>query len=136
MFKVQIFDKISPIGLSLFKKEQYQLSQDCREPDVILVRSHLLHNDALSEQLKAIGRAGTGTDNIPVAQATELGIPVFYAPGANANAVKELTLAAILIGYRNLDAARQFICGLPSDTSLTREIENKKKAFCRSRDFG
>ena len=129
MFKVQIFDKISPVGLSLFKKEHYQLSQDWPEPDVILVRSHSLHNHPFSKQLQAIGRAGTGTDNIPLAQATQRGIPVFYAPGANANAVKELTLAAILIGYRNLDAARQFLCGLSSETSLTREIEDKKKNF-------
>lgn len=129
MLNVQIFDKISPLGLSIFKTTTYRLGDQFHDPDIILVRSHSLHDYPFLEQLKAIGRAGTGTDNIPVERLTELGVPVFYAPGANANAVKELILAAILIGYRHLDAARQFLCALPKEKLLAKEIEEQKKKF-------
>lgn len=131
MFNVLLLDNISSKGLSLFKPDTYKLSTSFKDPDVILVRSHRLHDYPFLKQLKAVGRAGVGTDNIPVAQLTELGIPVFFSPGANANAVKELTLAAILISYRHLDAARKFLTNLLEDKTqfLSREIETQKKKF-------
>lgn len=131
MINVQVLDNISPKGLNLFKPELYQLGQDVNEPDVILVRSRSLHEYTFPNHLWAVGRAGTGTDNIPVDKLTQLGIPVFYAPGANSNAVKELVLAAMLIGYRHLDAARHFLVELSKEKkeSLHHEIEQKKKQF-------
>lgn len=131
MFTIGVFDNISPKGLKLFDPQRYQLGAEFPDPDVILVRSRKLHQHPFASQLKAVGRAGVGTDNIPVDELTKLGIPVFYAPGANANAVKELVLAAMLIGYRHLDEARSFLSELTIDNkeSLSHEIETQKKKF-------
>lgn len=131
MFTINVLDNISPKGLELFDKEHYELSPAIKNPDAILVRSYKLHDHEFSTQLKAVGRAGVGTDNIPVAKLTEMGIPVFYAPGANANAVKELVLAAMLIGYRHLDEARLFLNQVTRDDkeAMSHEIETQKKKF-------
>lgn len=131
MYTIGVLDNISPKGLKLFDPEHYQLGADFQNPDVILVRSYKLHQHSFGNQLKAVGRAGVGTDNIPVVQLTKLGIPVFYSPGANANAVKELVLAAMLIGYRHLDEARSFLTQITKDNkeSLSHEIETQKKKF-------
>jgi len=131
VFTIQILDNLSPQALKLFQSDKYETGSDFTNPDIILVRSHKLHNYSFSTGLKAVGRAGVGTDNIPVAALTKLGIPVFYAPGANANAVKELVLAAMLIGYRHLDAARMFLAHLSESDkdTLSREIEMQKKKF-------
>ncbi|CAM3050786.1 D-isomer specific 2-hydroxyacid dehydrogenase [Legionella steigerwaltii] len=131
MFTIQVLDNISPQGLSLFHPDLYQLGLNPIDPDVILVRSHKLHEHPFDKNLKAVARAGTGTDNIPVEVLTHLGIPVFYAPGANANAVKELVMAAMIMGYRHLDETRTFITELSKENnqSLSREIETKKKKF-------
>lgn len=127
MFSINILDNLSPKGLSLFDTTRYKLGHDFKDPDAILVRSRKLHDTVFSKQLKAVGRAGVGTDNIPVDTLTKLGIPVFYAPGANANAVKELVLAAMLIGYRHLDEARSFLQQLSTDNLS--DIETQKKKF-------
>ncbi|CEG58883.1 3-phosphoglycerate dehydrogenase family protein [Legionella fallonii] len=131
MFNIQILDNIAPTALTLFAPSKYLVGSNFDDPDVILVRSRQLHHHSFLGQLKAVGRAGVGTDNIPVASLTTLGIPVFYAPGANANAVKELVLAAMLIGYRHLDEARTFLSrlGEQDKESLSREIESQKKKF-------
>lgn len=128
MFTINILDNLSAKGLSLFDAKRYQLGTDFQDPDAILVRSHKLHDHVFSKQLKAVGRAGVGTDNIPVETLTNLGIPVFYAPGANANAVKELVLAAMLIGYRHLDEAQSFLSQLARD-NFSKDIESQKKKF-------
>ncbi|BCA96991.1 D-3-phosphoglycerate dehydrogenase [Legionella antarctica] len=131
MFTIQILDNISEKAIKLLESPEYQIATDFDNPDVILVRSRQLHKHCFADKLKAIGRAGIGTDNIPVAYLTQLGVPVFYAPGANANAVKELVLAAMLIGYRHLDEARNFLShiGEHNKESLCREIETQKKKF-------
>ena len=131
MFAIQILDNLSPEALKLLDPSKYKSGAEIDNPDVILVRSRKLHDHSFLNQLKAVGRAGVGTDNIPVATLTELGIPVFYAPGANANAVKELVLAAMLIGYRHLDEARMFLDRLTENDkeALSREIESQKKKF-------
>ncbi len=131
MYTIGVLDNISPKGLKLFDPQHYQLGADIQNPDVILVRSYKLHQHTFGDQLKAVGRAGVGTDNIPVEQLTKLGIPVFYAPGANANAVKELVLAAMLIGYRHLDEARSFLTKITKDNkdTMSHEIETQKKKF-------
>jgi D-3-phosphoglycerate dehydrogenase len=131
MFTIQILDSLSPEALKLLEPSRYKSGTDFENPDVILVRSRKLHDHPFLTQLKAVGRAGVGTDNIPVASLTKLGVPVFYAPGANANAVKELVLAAMLIGYRHLDEARMFLSRLTENDkeALSREIESQKKKF-------
>ncbi|KTD36330.1 D-isomer specific 2-hydroxyacid dehydrogenase [Legionella nautarum] len=131
MFTIQILDNIAPTALKQFTPPNYKLGNHFENPDVILVRSHKLHHHSFPLELKAVGRAGVGTDNIPVDSLTALGVPVFYAPGANANAVKELVLAAMLIGYRHLDEARMFLTRLEKHDkeSLSLEIESQKKQF-------
>jgi D-3-phosphoglycerate dehydrogenase len=131
MFTIQTLDNISPKGLELFNKQNYQIGSDIKDPDIILVRSHKLHDHQFLKNLKAVARAGTGTDNIPVETLTKLGIPVFYAPGANANAVKELVMAAMLMGYRHLYEGRSFLNVLSPENnqSFSKEIETHKKQF-------
>lgn len=131
MFTIQVLDNISNQGLNLFNPSVYELNPQCDDPNAILVRSHKLHDHTFRSSLRAVGRAGSGTDNIPVDALTHLGIPVFYAPGANANAVKELVMAAMLIGYRNLDETHNFIVELTkeNDLLLNKEIESNKKKF-------
>lgn len=131
MYKIAVVDNISAGGLSHFDKERYQYGKEMENPEAILVRSSNLHDYSFGNNLLAVGRAGVGTDNIPVEQLTELGIPVFFAPGANSNAVKELVLAAMLIGFRSLNHALHFTKSLKiSDKSLLKkEIEAQKKNF-------
>lgn len=131
MFHIQVFDNLSPNALRQFSADRYHVATDITEPDVILVRSHKLHDYAFPANIKAVGRAGAGTDNIPVDKLTAMGIPVFFAPGANANAVKELVLAAMLMGYRNLHKAQMFLNGLTQhdNPSLNQHIESNKKTF-------
>lgn len=140
MFSIQLLDNLSEKGLATLDPEKYQLGTDFSNPDVLLVRSRKLHDFTFPEQVIAVGRAGIGTDNIPVAQLTEKGIPVFFAPGANSNAVKELVLAALLIGYRNLNQARHFLDKLTQDENkkdvLNQEIETQKKQFVGHEIFG
>ena len=87
MFKIQTLNNISPLGLARLPKEQFQISSDAKEPDAILLRSFKMHDMEIPKSLKAVGRAGAGVNNIPVEKLTRMGIPVFNAPGAHANAV-------------------------------------------------
>ncbi|WP_367606630.1 3-phosphoglycerate dehydrogenase family protein [Legionella sp. W05-934-2] len=131
MFKIKIIDHYPQKTLANFDSQQFETGEDFDNPDVILVRSTKLHDHPFSDKLKAVGRAGTGIDNIPVEKLTQQGIPVFYAPGANANAVKELVVAAMIMAYRNIRPALSFIDTLkqelPSD--LSSNIEQNKKRF-------
>src|SRR5688500_11764605 len=92
MFKVQTLNNISAVGLARLPRDRYMTGAEISDPDAILLRSADLHNATFGPSLKAIGRAGAGVNNIPLAVMTERGIPVFNAPGANANAVKELVI--------------------------------------------
>ncbi|GHT54856.1 D-3-phosphoglycerate dehydrogenase [Spirochaetia bacterium] len=102
MFKIQTLNKISPLGLELFPREKYEVASDLPNPDAILVRSADLHNVEIPDSVKAIARAGAGFNNIPVSACSERGTVVFNTPGGNANAVKELVLAALLLSSRNI----------------------------------
>jgi D-3-phosphoglycerate dehydrogenase len=129
-FEVLVLNQIAPAGLKRFAPERYALAKEAKAPDVVLVRSQDLHAMAFGANLKAVARAGAGTNNIPVAAFSGRGVPVFNAPGANANAVKELVLAGLLIAARNLAPALDFVQGLgrePGD--LDRRVEDGKKAF-------
>jgi D-3-phosphoglycerate dehydrogenase len=95
-------NKISPLGLELFPRDQYEVASDLPNPDAILVRSADLHSAEIPDTVKAIGRAGAGYNNIPVSACSDRGIVVFNTPGGNANAVKELAIAALLLASRNI----------------------------------
>lgn len=129
-FKILTFNQISPLGLSRFAADHYQVSNDLSDPDAILVRSHNLLVDQIPQSVLAIGRAGAGTNNIPIQDMSSRGIPVFNTPGANANAVKELVLAGILLAARNLAPALNFVADLTGDdATLHQQAESGKKQF-------
>ena len=110
--------------------DNYLVGGDVSQPDAILLRSHDMHGMPLPDSVQAVGRAGAGTNNIPVAALSERGVVVFNAPGANANAVKELVIAGMLIGARNLQPALNFVCQLKGDAeSLHDQVESGKKQF-------
>ncbi len=102
MFKIQTLNKISSKGLDLLPHENYEYASEFRNPDAIIVRSQKMHDMELPESLKAIGRAGAGVNNIPLEKCSERGIVVFNAPGANANSVKEIVIAALLLTSRRI----------------------------------
>jgi D-3-phosphoglycerate dehydrogenase len=130
--EILILNQISQIGLKRFPAEAYSLSKEARDPQAILVRSADLHKYEFGPSLRAVGRAGAGVNNIPVAALSKRGVPVFNAPGANANAVKELVIAGILIAARNLAPALDFVRGLNPSPELDKEVENGKKQFAGS----
>jgi D-3-phosphoglycerate dehydrogenase len=129
-FQIQTLNNISAKGLERFPLDRYTVAKELDRPDAILVRSHDMHAMPISASVKAIARAGTGTNNIPVAEMSRRGLPVFNAPGANANAVKELVLAALLISARNLVPALRFVSDLPPGTQdFEARVEEGKKQF-------
>ena len=130
MFRIQTLNSISSLGLTRLPKDRYEVGDRIDHPDAILVRSADLHSLKIPASLKAVGRAGAGVNNIPVAAMSALGIPVFNTPGANANAVKELVVAALIIGSRHLCQAWDFARGLSgSDDELNKAVEAGKKKF-------
>lgn len=130
MFKILTYDNISVAGLERLPRDRYEIASEIQHPDAILLRSHNLHGVPIPESVKAVGRAGAGVNNIPVAEYSKCGIPVFNAPGANANAVKELVIAGMLLAARNIceawDYARQLEGG---DDAIHRQVEKTKKKF-------
>jgi D-3-phosphoglycerate dehydrogenase len=129
-FQIQILNQISPVGLKHLPQERYTIGKEIAQPDAILVRSADMHGLDIPASVKAIGRAGAGTNNIPVAAMSKRGVPVFNAPGANANAVKELVLAGMLIAARNLTGALGFVSALdPAAPDMDKRVEEGKKHF-------
>jgi D-3-phosphoglycerate dehydrogenase / 2-oxoglutarate reductase len=129
--EILVINQIAQVGLKRFPPERYAVVKEARDPQAILVRSQDLHKYAFGPSLRAVGRAGAGTNNIPVAALSKRGVPVFNAPGANANAVKELVLAGMLIAARNLAPALDFINKLETD-NLEKRVEDGKKQFAGS----
>jgi len=128
--KIQILNNISSSGLERFPAASYTLGEEQQNPEAILLRSQDLHSMDIPDSLLAVGRAGAGVNNIPVEAMTEHGVVVFNAPGANANAVKELVIAGMLMACRNLVAAHDFVCGLQGDDEhIHRQVEAGKKQF-------
>ena len=127
--KIQTLNAISKKGLSRLP-ESYSVANDVADPDAILVRSQAMHDMAIPASVLCIGRAGAGTNNIPVKAMSEKGVVVFNAPGANANAVKELVISGMLMGTRNIFPALKFVSGLVGDDeSLHKQVESGKKHF-------
>jgi len=130
MFKIQTLNNISVAGLDRLPRDRYEVASELAYPDAILVRSAKMHDLFIPDTVKAIGRAGAGTNNIPVPAMTARGIAVFNAPGANANAVKELVIAGMLIAARNIGQAWQFARGLSGDdAAINQAVEAGKKQF-------
>ena len=129
MYKILKLNNIASEGLSVFENGDYHLGDEVTSPDAILLRSFNMHEIDIPESVQAIGRAGSGVNNIPIDKLSELAIPVFNAPGANANAVKELALAAILIAARNIHRAMNYIHNLKSSDNLKSDIESVKKQY-------
>ena len=128
-FKIQTLNKISPKGLAILPAH-YTVGDAVDQPDAILVRSHNMHELEIPPSVQAIGRAGVGTNNIPVKKMSERGVPVFNAPGANANAVKELVIAGMLMAARNIGEAMAFVAALTgTDEELHKKTEAEKKRF-------
>ena len=130
VFQILTLNQISPLGLKRFDAGHYVVGDDIVEPDAILVRSHNMLKMYIPANVKAIGRAGAGTNNVPVKDMNLRGVPVFNTPGANANAVKELVLAGMLMASRNLVPAIRFTEGLQGDDSTLHKLaEEGKKQF-------
>jgi D-3-phosphoglycerate dehydrogenase len=130
MFKILTLNNISVKGLERLPRENYEIASEISHPDAVLVRSAKMHDMEIPATVKAIGRAGAGVNNIPVKRMTERGVPVFNAPGANANAVKELVLAGMLMAARNIAQAWAFARGLSgTDEEIHKAVESGKKGF-------
>ncbi|MBP7203406.1 MAG: phosphoglycerate dehydrogenase [Propionivibrio sp.] len=127
--KIQTLNAISKKGLSRLP-DSYVVGNDIADPDAVLVRSQVMHDMPIAASVLAIGRAGAGTNNIPTKAMSERGVVVFNAPGANANAVKELVIAGMLMGTRNIAPALTFVNGLfGDDESLHKQVEAGKKHY-------
>jgi D-3-phosphoglycerate dehydrogenase len=126
--EILVINQIAQVGLKRFPAERYAVVKESKDPWAILVRSQDLHKYDFGPSLRALGRAGAGVNNIPVAALSKRGIPVFNAPGANANAVKELVLAGMLIAARNLGPALEFVKGLDGG-DIDKTVEKEKKQF-------
>ena len=129
-FKILTLNKISTVGLNRLPAANYVVGSDIADPDAILVRSHNMHEMDIPASVKAIARAGAGTNNVPVKKMNLRGIPVFNAAGANANAVKELVIAGMLMAARNLIPALHFSANLTGDNAtLHKLVEEGKKHY-------
>lgn len=130
MQKILTLNNISPVGLDRFPRDNYEVASEIQHPDAILLRSFNMHDMVVPVSVKAIGRAGAGVNNIPVDRMSQAGIPVFNAPGANANAVKELVIAGMLMASRNLCQGWDFSRSLEGeDASIHKAVESGKKQF-------
>jgi D-3-phosphoglycerate dehydrogenase len=129
-FGILLLNQISANGLKCLPAERYSTGKDIVRPDAVLVRSADMHAMDVPDSVQAIARAGAGTNNIPVQAMSARGVPVFNAPGANANAVKELVLAGMLLAARNIAPALRFVAGLDTARAdMDKAVEEGKKAF-------
>ena len=130
MHKVLILNNIAPVGLQRLPKDRFEVGADISDPTAILLRSHNMHDMEIPATVAAVGRAGAGTNNIPIDALSARGIPVFNTPGANANAVKELAIAGLLLAARNICDAREYVKGLTeTGDALNKAVEAGKKQF-------
>lgn len=132
MFKVKTYNQISVKGLNRFARETYEVASDIGQPDAYILRSHKLHGEPLPTSVKAVARAGAGTNNVPVDEYTKAGVVVFNSPGANANAVKELVLAGMLLGSRGILPGMAYVGTLTHMTDaddMSKLLEKEKSNF-------
>ena len=132
MYKIKTYNAIAPVGLERFPADLYSVGAEVDTADAVLLRSHKLGVDELSSGLRAIARAGAGTNNVPVAQCSERGIVVFNTPGANANSVKELVLTGLLLASRDVFGGINYVRSLAAvqdEGELNKLVEAEKKRF-------
>lgn len=132
MYQIRTYNSISVKGLDRFPRDRYEIASELPNPEAFLLRSQKLHEIEFPESLKAIARAGAGVNNVPLQRCTEQGIVVFNAPGANANAVKELVLAGLLLGSRDIYQGMRFVDELEPQEGLDPLLEKEKKRFAGS----
>lgn len=139
MLKIKTYNQISSKGLNKFDRDHYEVASEIPQPDAYLVRSHKLHDEELPESLKAVARAGAGVNNVPIEACTAKGIVVFNTPGANANAVKELVLAGLLLSSRGIIQGMDFVQSLTEMTDageMSKLLEKEKKNFAGTELYG
>ena len=129
MYTIKTLNAISPAGLAKLPVNQFEVDNETTAPQGILVRSADMHDMPLPDSLLAIARAGAGTNNIPIEECTNAGIVVFNTPGANANAVAELVIGALVAGSRNMIDAVQWAQGLKGSETIAKDVEKGKKQF-------
>jgi len=130
MYNILTLNSISQTGLARFPKGQYTIASELAKPDAILLRSYNMHSMEIPSMLQAVGRAGAGVNNIPVDALSKRGVPVFNAPGANANAVKELVVTGMLLASRHICQAWDYARHLEGDdASIEKQVEDGKKRF-------
>lgn len=129
MYNVQTLNKIAACGTDIFDKNNYTVADSVENPDAIMVRSAAMHDMEFGSNLLAIARAGAGVNNIPVDKCADLGICVFNTPGANANAVKELVIAGLLLASRNIAGAMDWVKTLKGDENAPKAVEKGKSQF-------
>ncbi len=132
MFKVLTLNQISVNGLERLPRDEYEVASEIGHPDAVLLRSHVLSENDIVPSINAIARAGAGVNNVPVSHCTEIGVPVFNTPGANANAVKELVLVALLLGSRGILPGVSFVKSLEGESdggAMSKLLEKEKKKF-------
>ena len=139
MYRIRTYNQIASIGLKRFPAGEYEVNADLQQPDAILLRSHKLQTEQIEDSVRAVARAGAGTNNVPLQYCTEQGIVVFNTPGANANAVKELVLCGLLLGSRGVLPGINFATGLQEgmdNVALAARLEQEKKRFRGSELYG
>lgn len=136
MYKIKTLNKIASVGTKNFDKKRYEVGSSIEDPDAILVRSANMLDMEMPDSLKAIARAGAGVNNIPIDLCSQKGIVVFNTPGANANAVKELAIAALLMTSRDIIGGVNWARKLPLDADVAKEVESGKKAFIGPELYG
>lgn len=136
MFKIQTRNKIAPVGLDLFGREEYEVASEIPGPDAMLLRSYKLPADEVGSTVKAIARAGAGVNNIPVEACTDRGIVVFNTPGANANSVKELVIAGLLLSSRKIHEGISWVENQSADGDIAKSVEKEKSSFAGSEISG
>jgi D-3-phosphoglycerate dehydrogenase len=130
MKKILTLNNIAATGLARFPAERYEVGPEVVDPDAIILRSFNMHDMEIPASVEAIGRAGAGVNNIPIDTLSQRGVPVFNAPGANANAVKELVIASLLLAARNICEARDYVQTLDlAGDELNKAVESGKKQF-------
>jgi D-3-phosphoglycerate dehydrogenase len=139
MFKIQIYNNIAPAGLACFREGEFEVDAQVDDPHAIMLRSHSLHGAEFGPGLIAVARAGAGVNNIPVDILTPKGVVVFNTPGGNANAVKELVAAALLLGSRDILGGSNYVrelSGIKDPKELAKALEREKKRFAGSEIAG
>src|SRR6185436_12692625 len=129
-FRILTLNSISVRGLERLPRDRYEVASEIGHPDAIMLRSADMHSMEIPASVKAVGRAGAGTNNVPVPKLSKRGVPVFNAPGANANAVKELVIASLFLAARNICQAWEYVRKLKgTDEQLDEEVEKGKKKY-------